>query len=228
MAVQIRPYVEGATGRGSVKPPISDLTGSTHGQQTVLHFVGRDSHSMEYWLCRCVCGSERAVQKGSLLRRGGGCGCQPWRTHGMSKTITYTSWRSMMSRCYYPRDIGFHKYGGDGVVVCSEWHKFEAFLADMGPRPTSRHSIDRFPDSTGSYERGNCRWATRQEQNNNRTYNKHLVYKGERRTIAEWFGQPECLCASYTAFRQRISAGWSAAKAIETPVRKLTRKQQPT
>lgn len=87
--------------------------------------------------------------------------------HGMSRTITYTTWTAMLSRCYDQRNASYSHYGARGITVCQQWHDFEKFHADMGPRPSKDHSIDRI-NSDGNYEPGNCRWATRAEQSANR------------------------------------------------------------
>lgn len=84
--------------------------------------------------------------------------------HGWSNTPTYRTWTAMKSRCADPRNASYPAYGGRGISVCERWLDFEAFLADMGERPSLDHSIDRI-DADGNYEPGNCRWLTRAEQN---------------------------------------------------------------
>lgn len=92
-------------------------------------------------------------------------------THGMSKTPTYTSWMLMRARCYYPGSPGFPGYGGSGITVCDRWRdSFDAFLADMGERPSGT-TLDRIDNSKG-YEPGNCRWATPAQQSANRSATK--------------------------------------------------------
>ncbi len=82
------------------------------------------------------------------------------------KTPTYNTWWGMKLRCLYSRHISFKNYGARGIKVCERWLKFENFLADMGERPEGA-TLDRFPNKDGDYEPGNCRWATRRQQQHN-------------------------------------------------------------
>lgn len=81
----------------------------------------------------------------------------------------YAAWGNMKNRCLYKSYRSYHRYGGRGIRVCDRWrHSFENFLADVGPRPSPQHSLDRYPNNDGNYEPGNVRWATRAEQQHSR------------------------------------------------------------
>lgn len=97
----------------------------------------------------------------------------------------YRVWASMRSRCNCPSDTGYAAYGAKGIRVCNRWDKFENFLADMGPRPSPKHTLDRI-ESRGHYEPGNCRWATYSEQNMNRSNTVRIPHDGETLTVPEW------------------------------------------
>lgn len=138
--------------------------GDRFGQVVILSEISHPIYS-----CQCDCGNVAGLNV-LLLRRGTrSCGClriKARRTHGKSATPEYHAWHDFMRRCYNKNHVGYKDYGGRGITVCERWKKFENFLEDIGPRPSSLHSIDRV-NVDGNYEPGNCRWATAKQQMRN-------------------------------------------------------------
>ena len=132
-------------------------------------------------------------------------------------------WESMLERCEYQKHKHFKTYGGNGITVCKDWHKYIpfakwAFSNGYSPELT----IDRIDNSKG-YAPDNCRWVTYKQQANNKTTNVRLEYNGVSKTMSEW---AELLGMNYTTLKERIRSGWSVEKALETPVRPRTAKMK--
>lgn len=199
--------------------------GDRFGKLTVLAELPRVKSGRKIrrvFRCVCDCGTERIVRL-DHLRSGhtGSCGCLPQSNenrhgyHGMDGSPEHGIWRGIKKRCYSPGARGYAMYGGRGIRLCERWHSFKAFYEDMGPRPSPGHQIDRI-DSDKDYEPGNCRWATRAEQNRNRKDNRMLEFRGERMCMADWAKR---LGMRKGTLSDRLARGMSVEEALTTPVR---------
>ncbi|CAN7494732.1 hypothetical protein LJR074_003408 [Acidovorax sp. LjRoot74] len=203
-----------------------DLHGKRFGRLVVLSVAGSRNGSVQ-WNCACDCGNSTTVCTRQLnCGQTSSCGCYgaERRTfaaraaivkHGKSKDPIYGIWFNMIRRCERPSHKSFKHYGGRGISVCTEWHSFERFFADMGDRPSDRHSIDRI-NNDGNYEPGNCRWATMTEQARNRSNSKLLAIFGEEKNVVAWSEDARC-AVSYDTFCARLKAGWGPERALTTP-----------
>lgn len=175
-----------------------NLAGKKFGRLTPIAENGRSKYKSVLWLCKCDCGNYPIVDS-RRLNSGNtkSCGCYERdvllkrnTTHGYAatgkKTAEYNTLVGMKRRCYNKNDEKYPIYGGRGIIICERWlSNFENFLADMGKRPSKDHSIDRI-DVNGNYEPGNCRWATRSEQQRNQRTNKWIEHNGKKMIQSDW------------------------------------------
>lgn len=153
--------------------------------------------------CGRSCSHEGRVQHGAAR-------------HDHRTTTEYRIWTGIKTRCLNTADHNYQRYGAQGIAICDRWaNSFAAFLADVGPRPSLDHSIDRI-DGKGNYEPGNCRWATRDEQGRNRRNNTLLTANGETRCLAEW---AEVTGVGRSTIMRRLKLGWSVERAVLAPLR---------
>lgn len=170
-----------------------DISGRRYGKWTVLGLSPlRDNGGGRLWLCRCVCGAEGAI-RGTDLNRGTskGCGCAkgPTKiTHGHTRggktSSEYYSWSHMIQRCTNPSNKSYTNYGGRGIDVCGEWLDYNRFFADMGAKPSPKHTIERVDNDLG-YSKDNCIWATNEVQVNNRRNTIFVELNGTRLLLTE-------------------------------------------
>lgn len=151
--------------------------------------------------CKCDCGNEVLVNWKSLGKGAKrSCGClvkersekfAKLAADGLSgrKHPLGNVYRGMLRRCHDEKHHAYKYYGARGIAVCDRWREsFQAFVDDMGSRPSDRHSIDRI-DVNGNYEPSNCRWATAIEQAENQRVKLVVnvaTIKGVTRTVGEW------------------------------------------
>lgn len=171
------------------------LVGKKYGRLTVVEKLESPGARNSRYKCVCECGGVKVTASNNFLSGGTkSCGCLHMesardasikaRKHGKAGTRTYKTWQSMFGRCYSPSNRSFMYYGAKGITVCDRWRSFESFLEDMGERPDGM-TLDRF-DSSKNYEPGNCRWATKTDQANNRSNNVMVRYEDKTITLAQF------------------------------------------
>jgi hypothetical protein len=204
-----------------------DLTGQRYGRLLVIGPGESRPNGRPYCTCRCDCGTVKDVVAYDLRNgKTTSCGC---RLAEASAARAYRHggcidgrrgpelgiWTQMHNRCERPGVSGYDRYGGRGIKVCERWASFSAFLADMGPRPSPKHTLDRV-DNDGPYSPENCRWATRWEQANNTRRTRRFTFDGVTRTLPEWAkltGIPGHIVTARVDRR-----GWPVERALTQPV----------
>lgn len=174
-------------------PRFIDRAGQRYGRLTAVRCEKRGRNYA--WFCNCDCGGDTWVSS-TQLNRTKSCGClqrevtsRANSTHGFARpgrvSPTYSAWVGAKGRCYNPADSRFSHYGGRGIRVCDRWlNSFENFVGDMGERPPGL-TLER-NDVNGDYEPDNCRWATRQEQSDNRRRTIWVEHAGSRLTLKSY------------------------------------------
>ena len=160
----------------------------------MLTCLGRDTRkNYMYYLFKCDCGTVKSLRYNNVeCGSTKSCGCHKknnkfHQTHGKTHTRLYNIYTSMKYRCYYPKHKSYIYYGAKGVTICKEWlddfMNFYNWAIENGYRDDL--TIDRI-DVEGDYEPGNCRWATREQQANNKSVTIYITYNGKTHTISEW------------------------------------------
>jgi len=193
---------------------IDEAIGKSFGRLYVLAEFG----DRQRVICRCSCGNKTAVVVYSLkYGNTRSCGClvgdrnRSRTKHGKTKTIEYGSWDQLRSRCLSTKNSNYSNYGGRGISICERWDDFSNFLEDMGLKPSPEYTLDRI-DNNGNYEPGNCRWATKIENANNKRNNRVIRIGSHIKNFIEW-------CRFYKISRStvktRLKAGWPEKEAFQ-------------
>lgn len=199
------------------------LVGKVFNRLTIVEIIPhRQGFRGTRWACRCACGgtteaSAVDIKFGSTTS----CGCHNGRrTHGMSvkRTSEYRSWECMNQRVNNSNNKKYGRYGGSGITIDPRWigkEGFANFLADMGSKPTPKHTIDRFPNPKGNYAPFNCRWATYAEQNRNTSQNRMITFNGRTLCLQDWAKE---LNTTFATIRYRVE-NWPLERALTEPVK---------
>lgn len=177
---------------------------------------GADGRRFAVFLCDC---GRRKIMDLENVKSGRsktcGCSARKPKSHGKCGSLTYVTWAAMKQRCA-ESSLNPQYYRDKGISVCERWkNSFEAFVADMGERPSKQHSIDRI-DSNGNYEPGNCRWATIKEQNRNTSANVILTHNGKTMCMTDWAIE---LGVETGIIADRLRLGWSVERALTSEKR---------
>lgn len=192
----------------------------------------KDGGVREYYECVCDCGRSMRVGKFGLIKNpdvkcrscAGKEAAVTRGCDGRESTPEHRAWCAMRQRCNNPNAQAYANYGGRGITVCDRWLIFDAFLEDMGKKPTPEHQLERIDNNAG-YSPENCTWATRIEQQNNRRTTRYMTANGETLPCAEWARR---LGTTVPTIANRVTkSGWSEQDACTIPVdkRKANRKK---
>lgn len=139
------------------------------------------------------------------------------------KSPLYPTWQNMIRRCYKQDSVSYKHYGARGITVCERWHKFKAFLEDMGDKPSPEHQLNRI-DNDGPYSPENCEWTTRKQNNRNTRHNLMLTINGKTQCFSAWCEENN---VSLSLARDRYyNYGWKAVDAVTEPRRSVGRPGQ--
>jgi hypothetical protein len=199
------------------------VTECRYGRLTV---VGAEGRTKDLVLCQCDCGttgrwvlgnlrSGNTTSCGCAQREGATARCLARTKHGHSRrageTPEYVVWQNMLRRCFDPTNKRWGRYGGRGITVHPGWQtSFASFLSDVGPRPSSAHTLDRI-DNDGHYEPSNVRWVTPEQQARNKSSTRWIEAFEERLPLVVW-AQRTGLERSLISYRLRV--GWSPERAL--------------
>lgn len=203
--------------------PLIPMIGKNFGCSKVIGESEKSTARRKIYITQCsLCGNQKEMFGENIRRiekeKSPGCGCVEKNIKnrisdkGEFKHPLYSTWDSMMRRCYKENNYSFKNYGGRGIKVCDAWHDATNFFkwADENYLHSEKLQLDRI-DNNGDYSPDNCRFVTQMQNSNNKRNNRRLSVFGESLTVAEAsrkFG------IKYTTIRCRLDMGWGDEKAV--------------
>ena len=192
-----------------------DRTGERFGHVVVLERAENNKHGKSRQRCKCDCGKIFVTDTQNLVNEDcQSCGClhreligNAHRTHGLRKEAIYAVWSQMIQRCDNPNNHNYKYYGGRGISVCEEWHKFEVFYAWANSSGYAKGLTIERKDVNGNYCPENCTWITMKEQ----MRNKRNVALYEGKTQNEWVRDLGVSRATLFRYRKKHNCDLKAA-----------------
>jgi len=185
--------------------------GASYGDLLVLSVYPKKVRGQVYYRCLCrkcqayVYASEHALDE-KHLQSCGLCGVED-----QAKTQEYKAWSNMWARVTNPTHPAFSDYGGRGICIHPTWRDFNAFLADLGPRPSPLHSLER-RENNGHYEPSNVYWATPAQQSANSRATHKVTREGRTQPVKVWCRE---MGVSVGVVYRLVKKGMSASEALE-------------
>jgi hypothetical protein len=130
--------------------PKRDLTGKRFGKWLVLRYLRKSVRLANnqitpprMWLCRCECGTEKAINRGNLVRKlSTQCSDCAHKQSRRPKTKLYRTWNVLKEK----------------KLLTRAWSTFEAFRAAVGDPPDERATLVRI-DNKQLHGPGNSLWT---------------------------------------------------------------------
>jgi hypothetical protein len=197
---------------------IECVTGQILGKCVFLQEVEKNKNGDRMALFKCACGNEfQATIWEVNTDRTNSCGCGIHRHAKLRKELNhaykseYVAWCSIKYRCYNPSCKDYRHYGGRGIKMCDRWvNSFDAFLEDMGPKPTPKHTVERLRVNE-DYEPSNCVWLINVEQTWNMRTSRMLTHNGVTKSAPAWAKE---LGIPYKTVKARIDRGLPTERVL--------------
>lgn len=169
--------------------------GDVFGNWTIVEILPKTVNYHKHFICKCVCGKTKEIDAYNVLSgKSTSCGCvrdlktkERMTKHGQKQTRLYNIWCGMRERCNNPNSQAYKDYGGRGISICKDWQDdyMNFYNWSINNGYDEKLTIDRI-NVNGNYEPTNCRWATTNEQCNNRRNNIKITYNGKTQTLFQW------------------------------------------